>query len=450
MIAQNTFDNGMNADRPFADPFGSTGAIAPRINAADMNAALKSLLRNESLAFEQRLCRWRADADPRNDMEEALLQEVVHLHAQLERVKRAYNEQVRSHIASASKDEQELVHELGSRLYFNRVEHRNLYGTTKVIFSETTTSWCGKPVDPDDPAMLVRRLKSTGAGCRWLRNEWAALKQRLAPKKYWQSLDRYKCLRLLGHQPVDAIEDRCIAEIYIATRGIDPDSEGNAWVGLRTEMPLPAVDTYAELVRCRFTDLVTADQTTKCRQILIDLVDRNISELDALIAEHDAAIATNAERTFDRRSFDHSADGERLRRFELSCRTQYFQAIQLYRKIRGNTPADAAAAPTAEKPPEPLPTTTPRVDSAPKMPMQNPEAMKALAEPMGELIQDLLQESPLAWQLLQPYLPPSFLPAGAATLAQSTIPIPAQLQESLQAAVQPVGELIKDFLTHAP
>src|SRR6516225_3167769 len=123
MIAQNTFDSGMNAERPFADPFGSTGATATGINAPDMNSALNALLRNESLAFEQRLCRWRVCADPRNDMEETLLQEVVHLHAQLERVKRAYIEQVRTHIVSASKDEEELVHELGSRLYFNRVEH---------------------------------------------------------------------------------------------------------------------------------------------------------------------------------------------------------------------------------------------------------------------------------------------------------------------------------------
>jgi hypothetical protein len=195
--------------------------------------------------------------------------------------------------------------------------------------------------------------------------------------------------------------------------------------------------------------LVGVDQTTKCRQILIDLVDRNITELDARIAEHDAAIAANAERTFDRRSFDHSADGERLRRFELSCRTLYFQAIQLYRKIRGKTPADEATARSAPKPPEPLPT-TPRVASAPKMPLQDSEAMKALAEPLGELIQDLLEESPLAWQLLQPYFPPSLIPSAGESSAQPIPPIPAPLLESLQAAVQPVGELIKDFMTHMP
>jgi hypothetical protein len=76
--------------------------------------------------------------------------------------------------------------------------------------------------------------------------------------------------------------------------------------------------------------------------------------------------------------------------------------------------------------------------------------MKELAEPVGEMIQELLQESPLAWQLLQPYLPPSLIPAGVAISAQPIPPIPAPLLESLQAAVQPVGELIKDFMTHAP
>ena len=82
--------------------------------------------------------------------------------------------------------------------------------------------------------------------------------------------------------------------------------------------------------------------------------------------------------------------------------------------------------------------------------MQNSEAMKALAEPVGELIQDLLQESPLAWQLLQPYFPPSLIPSAGESPAQPIPPIPAPLLESLQAAVQPVGELIKDFMTHMP
>jgi hypothetical protein len=82
--------------------------------------------------------------------------------------------------------------------------------------------------------------------------------------------------------------------------------------------------------------------------------------------------------------------------------------------------------------------------------MQDAEAMKALAEPLGELIQDLLQESPLTWQLLQPHLPPSLIPPTAVCPTQPIPPIPAPLLESLQAAVQPVGELIKDLLTHAP
>src|SRR5262249_1822038 len=156
----------------------------------------------------------------------------------------------------------------------------------------------------------------------------------------------------------DAIEDRSIAEVYVATRGIDTGSSAATFADLRTEMPVPAVDTYAELVRHRFTALVTADQTPKCRQILIHLVDPHIAELEARIAEPDDAIETNAEREFDRRGFDHTAEGERLRRFELSCRIQYFQAIQLYRKIRGKTPTEDANAPTAPKAPERLPAAT--------------------------------------------------------------------------------------------
>ena len=100
MIAQNTFDIGVNADFPFAEPAASGEAVMAGTDstAPDMKSAIEALFRNESLAFEERLRQWRVYADPRNEMEDALLQEALHLRSQLDRVKLAYLEQVRTHI----------------------------------------------------------------------------------------------------------------------------------------------------------------------------------------------------------------------------------------------------------------------------------------------------------------------------------------------------------------
>ena len=48
------------------------------------------------------------------------------------------------------------------------------------------------------------------------------LKERLEGSKFWQSVDRFQAIRLLGKQPGDAGEDRVVAEIYAASYGIEP------------------------------------------------------------------------------------------------------------------------------------------------------------------------------------------------------------------------------------
>ena len=228
---------------------GDAPPSSPMAPVPDMQAAIDSILRDESLAFEERLCRWRMHGDPRNDIEEVLLQETVHLWSQLDRVKKAYIEQVRTHIESAQDDERELVHELGKRLFFDRLGPTPLHGIRPAPSSKLTTSWNGKAVDPDDPAVLVRKLESTGTGCRWLVQQWSCLRERLEPEKWWQSHDRFKIIRLLGHQPIDAAEDRCIAEIYAASCLLEPGAV-HAFVDLLSDMATPELENYTQRDTC--------------------------------------------------------------------------------------------------------------------------------------------------------------------------------------------------------
>jgi hypothetical protein len=500
MIATPTFDSGSLTDLPSPNPQATDITPPSSLDASppDIQAAIDAILRDESLAFEERSRRFQRHGDPRNAIEESVLDEIVHLGTQLDQVKKAYLEQIRAHIENAQEDERDHVHEIGSRLFHDRLGHSLLYGTRNALFSEVTTSWPAKAVDPDDPAVLVRKLESSGAvGCRWLRDQWAGLRERLEPKKFWQSQDRFKCVRLLGHQPIHAIDHPLIAQIHFATHALDPSAD-HPFADLQGEMERPALGVYAKNVSSRFTELTNALPAEQHRQFLLDLVNQKIEELNAKIAKHESATQLIAERTVARRNFDHSADAERLRNFEVKCRNQFFQAIQLYRKIRrtktagevrkpknfegsqvipndsavyagadshgqnksfdSNTPTDRAhRSPGRTR-------TTPRTphangadilgsfaDLASKRPMEDPETLKPLANAIGEMITELLAESPAAIEYLRPYLPPSI--ASVVDAASSTDPAsssPAPVDEALKESVRPLGELIRDLLTASP
>ena len=97
-------------------------------------------------------------------------------------------------------------------------------------------------------------------------------------------------IRLLSRQPIDAGEDRTIAELHIACFALNP-VRGNAWVDLRSDLPEDALQKFKKRVRARWSDMITADQTERAHQMLGDLVEQNITRLNAKIEELDAQSA---------------------------------------------------------------------------------------------------------------------------------------------------------------
>ena len=99
----------------------------------------------------------------------------------------------------------EQVQELASRLYFDPTGPTSKYGLETVVFDKVGTSSSGGVDDANQPAKLVNQLEATAVGCTWLLHEWKLLRDR-AENGLWYSLDRLKAIRLLGCQPVDAID----------------------------------------------------------------------------------------------------------------------------------------------------------------------------------------------------------------------------------------------------
>ncbi len=189
-----------------------------------LRAARERVLLEEGYRYEERKRKWMSDLDPRMDREEYFAHQQVLTSMMVDGVHAAYIEQATTEIEEADQREDDRVHQLGKRLYFNRAGSAAKYGV-KTLFGrlKAHTSVSAKSVDPDEPTTLVNQIATSARGCRWLIQEWTRLKERLEGSKFWQSIDRFQAIRLLGRQPTVAGEDRVVAEIYVASRGIEID-----------------------------------------------------------------------------------------------------------------------------------------------------------------------------------------------------------------------------------
>ena len=83
---------------------------------------------------------------------------------------------------------------LGQRLFFDRRGPTPLFPSVKLLGrSSPRTSRTDQPDDPDDPVRLLIILESNTAGCRFLLDCWAALRDRIETGQCWQSPEKLRC-----------------------------------------------------------------------------------------------------------------------------------------------------------------------------------------------------------------------------------------------------------------
>ena len=206
----------------------STGPKTPEgLEKSSMNAIVHGLrskriarAREDSYAFENRRVKWMASADASDDREEFLVYLSVCQSFEIEHAQRAQVERVTSLIEDHDENELEEVYRLGKRLFFDPAGPTPLYGIDPDYQAKKKkTSWNGESVETNDPAVLLATLEKSWLGCTWLRFRWLELEAR-AETSYWQGLDRLKAVRLLGLQPIAALEDERVAKIFVASDAI--------------------------------------------------------------------------------------------------------------------------------------------------------------------------------------------------------------------------------------
>jgi hypothetical protein len=317
----------------------SQGATTPEGQAKSSMNALKHGLRSkkvemmleDSYAFENRLNKWLAIGDAQSDVDEYLIFRNVSLSFDVDRAGNARFQRCKSLIENSDEVELTEIHELGARLFFfEPAGPTPLFGNLPTFAETKKTSRNREAVNPNDPAVLVRKIEGSEAGVRYLCDCWQALRQQLALPGFWQSQDRLKAIRLLGRDLVNH-EDRRVAEIFVASHGLNPVRK-NEFDDLLGDLDEDQRDRFRKGLVERWPDLFRARDKAECRQILLDLVDRNIERLNAKLDVHEANAEAVAEQAFARLNFDPSPEGVALRNQQMKSLNALFRGMENYRK----------------------------------------------------------------------------------------------------------------------
>jgi hypothetical protein len=282
----------------------------------------------DEAAFRARLDAWRTDFPPRTPQEESLIEEAAQLSWQLDRADRvqaaSLNERIRlavEHEAGRPDQDAADAAAIGLRL---------LLGPNRIGMPS-------HPDDPDHPERLLRLLESSSAGCRWLLERWAELWLALHGDgdAGWRPDQRLHAVRLLGKQPLDAIDDPMVQRIYLASFVLDAnDPQVFAdQAGMMT--PRDFESFLQRLAGRRVSESVPPDRES-ARAGLLALVEQVVVELDARAAGHAARADREAASATARLAFDDSAEGHRLRQWQQRLMGSLLRTIDLLMKVRSH------------------------------------------------------------------------------------------------------------------
>jgi hypothetical protein len=288
----------------------------------------------DAAVYQERLDAIIESCAPQNQVELELLGRLAATNWSLDRAARAeaaqISQRVRNYAIERERREEEEAVALGQRLFWDArgpwqaYPHRPHTG----LQHERRTSWSEDPADGNHPALLVLRLERTVAGCRWLLERWAELRSRLEPDEMWSAPDQFKAFRLLGKQPLDAVDDRDVALICMASvKLLPPGCEGtdpfdNIGHELRKQSIFDPEDQHTIYARELWTrphkKLWPADADA-ARAALRALIDRQTARLKLVLARNQEIAEADAAEAPDRLAFDPSPEGEKLRRYMLSA-----------------------------------------------------------------------------------------------------------------------------------
>jgi len=295
-------------------------------------------------AFQARVDAVMESFVPHNQVEYELLERVASTTWSFERARRAeaaqLSHKIRHDVIERVQREKEEAVALGQRLFLDARGPWQLYPHTGRTRRNTASSVSGSEnsADPNNPALLILRLEHTVGGCRWLLDRWAELWARLEPGEVWAAPDQFKAIRLLGKQPLDAVDDPEVAQIYTASFKLLPEipHRDNAFTPLTSELEsaFDEDDVYDKELKKRPLATLTPPDADAARAVLRALVDRHTSRLKLILLRNQEIAEADAAEAPNRLGFDCSPEGDKLRRYVLSAARLVNQTLNTFLKVR--------------------------------------------------------------------------------------------------------------------
>jgi len=336
--------NRLNAQKS-TGPRSAAGKSRARLNALKhgVTAQIPVLPGEDPALFFARVDDYKASLQPQSPFESDMIERMALMSWQGDRAARADVARLTimvetAAVAAAKRAEQE-ADVLGERLFFDRGGPLPNQVKRDYDYNLPWTSWSGIADDPDSPMRLVKALECTGAGCRWLLDRWAELRSRIEAGQCWQSPEKFKTIRLLGRQPLQAADVTEVTEVYLACHTLRPDHK-HAFFELRCEMTQEEFQSYEKRLAARDLDAIRPPDATAARAMLLGLVDRATSRLRLLAETHRIQDDKLAVWRTQAAAFDGSAEGERLRRYATACDRSLHRTFADFLKYRkdGTTP----------------------------------------------------------------------------------------------------------------
>ena len=294
-------------------------------------------------AIEARRVAWSASLPPANEIKAHHLQDAVVNSWQLDRIRRSQTARLTANILNHGVDRDETlkqeVSDLGERLFTDRMGPTLFYPNPNLderseFNQKPSTSFAGKQAeDPDRPTKLVLLLQSTLAGCEWMLGEWGRLKAILEKGQHWLSADKLKAVRLMGKQPLDAIDDSEVALVFLASHALKPDNCSWYWE-ISFELADFDITRFRKYAAAREFKSLMPQDADLARKALLGLIERATEQLAAKAAVHQERARAEKALLPDILAFDTSNDGEHLRRYELACGRAMSRSLDKVLKIR--------------------------------------------------------------------------------------------------------------------
>ena len=290
-----------------------------------MRARTIMLPGEDAEVLQIRINTWTDDLQPQSDLERDLIVRAAALSWQLDRADSTITARLASTIRHAAPAA--ALHQQAEAAALGRLLFRDPHGSYREFLCDARPSEriCRQfgssalAADPDHPATLLYELEATPAGCQWLLDQWAELRTLLDQVQAWKWPERLKALRLLGKPtPIGSVDktDPIVAAVLpakyireVMVKGCEEDDEDEI-------------------------DEILAEDRPKFEAGLPAIISRTVARLEDLARGHRERAEADAAEATARLAFDGSAEGERLRRYQMSFNRALLRTIESIAKVR--------------------------------------------------------------------------------------------------------------------